>query len=613
MSTTLTVAPSPAASPLPAPAAAPAARSLADPRPEMKPYVDGTRLEALDRLLRAMRGRSAGGLSPWSVGSALADWAYHISVAPGRQASLASDAALGALKLASYAAKAAVGGAPDPIVPAAGGDQRFAATEWTTFPYNVMEQGFRLAEGWWENAVFGARGTTEQHARQVWFLTRQMLDMMSPTNIPGMNPEILQRTVSERGENLARGFSYWLEDLDRMLNARPPAGTEAFRVGENVAATPGRVVFRNNLMELLQYEPQTPDVLAEPVLIVPAWIMKYYILDLSQQNSLVRYLVERGHTVFMISWKNPTAADRDVAIDHYRRDGVMAAINALSAIVPDRRIHACGYCLGGTILAIAAATMARDGDDRLASVSLLAAQTDFTEAGDLMLFIDESQVTLMEDMMWERGYLQASEMAGAFQALRSNDLVWSRIIKTYVLGERDLPNDLMAWNADQTRMPYLMHAQYLRGLFLENRLSSGRYAVDGRVIHLGDIRAPVFAVGTTKDHVAPWRSVYKISLFADTPVTFVLTSGGHNAGIVSEPGHPHRHFQILERLPGQPYLDPDSWAAVAPARQGSWWEEWHAWLVAHGTAERTDPPGMGAPEKGLPPREAAPGTYVHQR
>lgn len=613
MPTTINSALIPASSSLPAPAAAPAVRSLADPRPEMKPYVDGTRLEALDRLLRAMRGRSAGGLSPWSVGSALADWAYHISVAPGRQASLASDAALGALKLASYAAKAAVAGAPDPVVPAAGGDQRFAAGEWTTFPYNVMEQGFRLAEGWWENAVFGARGTTAQHARQVWFLTRQTLDMMSPTNIPGMNPEILQRTVSERGENLARGFSYWLEDLDRMLNARPPAGTEAFRVGENVAATPGRVVFRNNLMELLQYEPQTPDVLAEPVLIVPAWIMKYYILDLSQQNSLVRYLVERGHTVFMISWKNPTAADRDVAIDHYRHDGVMAAINAISAIAPDRRIHACGYCLGGTVLSIAAATMARDNDDRLASVSLLAAQTDFTEAGDLMLFIDESQVTLMEDMMWERGYLQASEMAGAFQALRSNDLVWSRIIKTYVLGERDLPNDLMAWNADQTRMPYLMHAQYLRGLFLENRLSSGRYAVDGRVIHLGDIRAPVFAVGTTKDHVAPWRSVYKISLFVDTPVTFVLTSGGHNAGIVSEPGHPHRHFQVLERLPGQPYLDPDSWAAVAPTREGSWWEEWHAWLVAHGTAERTDPPGMGAPERGLPPREAAPGTYVHQR
>lgn len=603
----------PAATAAPASGAFPAVHSHTDPRPEMKPYVDGTKLEALDRLLRAMRGRTAGGLSPWSVGSALADWAFHLSVAPGRQAALASDAVRGALKLASYTAKAAAAGAPAPIASAKDADQRFAASEWSGFPYNVMEQGFRLAEGWWEDAIFGARGTTPPHARQVWSLTRQMLDMMSPTNVPWMNPEIVERTMKERGENLARGFSYWLDDQDRMLNERPPAGTEAFRVGENVAVTPGRVVYRNDLMEVIQYEPQTPRVQAEPILIVPAWIMKYYILDLSQRNSLVRYLVEHGHTVFMISWKNPTAADRDVAIDNYRRDGVMAALDTISAIMPARRVHACGYCLGGTILSIAAATMARDDDDRLASVSLLAAQTDFTEAGDLMLFIDESQVTLMEDMMWERGYLEASQMSGAFQALRSNDLVWSRIIKTYVLGERESPNDLMAWNADQTRMPYLMHAQYLRGLFLENRLSSGRYAVDGRVIHLGDIRAPVFAVGTTKDHIAPWRSVYKITLFVDTPVTFVLTSGGHNAGIVSEPGHPHRHFQIMERIPGQSYLDPDSWASMAPAKEGSWWEEWHAWLVARGTVGLADPPAMGAPDRGLPPREAAPGTYVYQR
>jgi polyhydroxyalkanoate synthase len=344
---------------------------------------------------------------------------------------------------------------------------------------------------------------------------------------------------------------------------------------------------------------------------VPAWIMKYYILDLSPQNSLVKYLVDHGHTVFMISWRNPESKDRDLGMEDYLKLGVMDAIKAVSAISPKRRIHAVGYCVGGTLLAIAASAMARDFDDRLKSMTLFAAQTDFTEAGELMLFIDESQVTCLENMMWEQGYLDAAQMSGAFQLLRSNDLIWSRLVHEYLLGQREPLTDLMAWNADSTRLPYRMHSENLRSLFLNNDLFEGRYRVDNRPISLEDIRVPIFAVGTVRDHVAPWRSVYKISLLTDTDVTFLLTSGGHNAGIVSEPGHPHRSYQCATRLADAPYIDPDTWQAETPTQEGSWWPSWQAWL-AEQSSGREVPPSIGAPDCGYPLICDAPGTYVLQ-
>jgi polyhydroxyalkanoate synthase len=338
--------------------------------------------------------------------------------------------------------------------------------------------------------------------------------------------------------------------------------------------------------------------------------MKYYILDLSPSNSLVKYLVDKGHSVFMVSWKNPGAEDRDLGMDDYRSLGVMAALDAVAAVIPDQKIHAVGYCLGGTLLSIAAAAMARDGDDRLQSVTLFTAQTDFTEAGELMLFIDESEVSYLEDTMWHQGYLDTLQMAGAFQLLRSNDLVWSRIIGDYLMGERRPMIDLMAWNADATRMPYRMHSEYLRRLFLGNDLFEGRFQVDGRPIALNDIRRPVFMVATCKDHVAPWRSVYKFHLLSDAAeVTFVLTSGGHNAGIVSEPGHPRRTYQIATSREGDRYVDPDSWQAATPVRQGSWWRPWQEWLARRSSGQ-VSPPSMGRPEKGLTQLCDAPGLYV---
>ena len=372
-------------------------------------------------------------------------------------------------------------------------------------------------------------------------------------------------------------------------------------------------MFRNDLFELIQYAPQTDKVQAEPILIVPAWIMKYYILDLSPHNSMVRYLVGQGFTVFMISWCNPIAEQADLSLEDYRksrRDG--GARRGQCRIVPDRTVHAVGYCLGGTMLAIAAATMARDGDDRLASITLMAAQVDFAEAGELLLFVDESQVAFLEDLMWEQGYLDRPQMArDLFRRSASEDLIWSRAIRRYFLGQDDLPTDMGVWVADTTRMPARMHSQYLRGLFLENRLTAGRFAVEGRVIALKDISAPLFVVGTETDHIAPWRSVYKTQLFTDCDLTFVLTSGGHNSGIVNEPGNHARHYRISHRPAGALYVGPDDWLAQASV-PGSWWPEWEDWLEMKSSAMVPAPLVTGPEEEGPASIGLAPGTYVFQ-
>jgi len=596
-----------------------AAGSAADaPRPErVEPeflrdvYGPGAFADVMDRSLHAAMGRFTAGLAPMTLIGAYADWAAHLASAPGKQLLLAEKAARKALRLANYALRRTLDKACDPCIEPLPQDHRFSAEAWQEAPYDLASQSFLLVQQWWHNAMTDVRGVLPEHERMVSFGTRQWLDMFSPSNYPLTNPEVLERTRAEAGANLLRGAQYFAEDLERAWAGRKRVGTEAFRVGQELAVTPGKVVYRNRLIELIQYAPATGKVRPEPVLIVPAWIMRYYILDLSPHNSLVRYLVGQGFTVFMISWKNPGPADRDLSLEDYRQLGIMAALDAVTAIVPERRVHAAGYCIGGTLLAIAAAAMGRDGDARLATTTFFAAQTDFTEAGELKLFVNESQLAFLEDVMWSQGFLDSRQMAGTFQLLRSNDLIWSRMVRTYLLGEREAMTDLNAWNADATRMPYREHSEYLRRLFLDNDLAEGRFPAGGGPVALSAIRTPTFAVGTETDHVAPWRSVYKLHLLADAEITFLLTSGGHNVGIVSEPGHPHRRYRVATRRHREPYLDPEHWLATAAAREGSWWPEWVAWLGAR-SGSAVAPPAMGTPEAPYAPLADAPGTYVYE-
>jgi polyhydroxyalkanoate synthase len=563
-----------------------------------------------DRALHAMLARFTGGLSPVALWLAFTDWGAHLASAPQRQIEIAQDAYREAGKLFDSMLHPASDWTPWSLIKPQPQDRRFGGPEWESQPFNLLAQAFLLREQWWHKATTGVRGVAKPSEAVVEFSVRQVLDMMAPSNFVLTNPEVLQKTAQSGGANFVQGWQNWCHDIMKLLapGARTGSNSE-YVVGKTVAASRGKVVFRNDLIELIQYYPATDKVRPEPILIVPAWIMKYYILDLSPHNSLVRFLTEAGFTVFMISWRNPGPQDRDIAFDDYRTLGVSAALAAIREILPGRQVHGLGYCLGGTLLSIAAATMARDGDKTLKSLTLLAAQADFTEAGELTLFINESQVALLEDMMWEHGVLETTQMAGAFQLLRSNDLIWSRVTRDYLMGERAPLSDLMSWNADATRLPYRMHSEYLRKLFLGNDLAEGRYLVEGRPISLSDIHTPMFVVGTIRDHVAPWKSTYKFHFLTDAEVTFVLTSGGHNAGIVAPPGEPGHHYQVQCKPADAPYVGPDEWVKAAPRVDGSWWLEWVGWLAARsGELSALPTMGSGATDAGALPD--APGSYV---
>ncbi len=522
----------------------------------------------LDRVTHANIARIFGGFSPMAIAEAAFDWALHLAVSPGRQSALAlsalakqaafADAALRPLR-AGGEGQAPARGRPE--------DRRFGAEEWRQWPFSLYADGFLAAERWWDEAASKVHGASPHHLAFLNFLGRQALDTIAPSNFLATNPVALRQTVREGGLNLARGAMNYAADLQRLIRNERSDAAKAFKPGEAVALTKGAVVARTRLAEIIQYNPTTKSVCAEPVVIAPAWIMKYYILDLRPENSLIKHLVDSGFTVFCISWRNPASADRDVGFDDYLSAGLMPAISAALAIAGAARAHLVGYCIGGTLAAIAAARMARDNDDRMQSLTLIAAQTDFEDAGELRLFIDDSQLALLEDMMWEQGALEANQMAGTFDLMRSNDLIWSRAIHNYLMGEPESMDDLSAWSSDATRMPYRMHSEYLRMLYLNNDLAEGRFRLNGRLVALQDIRAPMFVIGTERDHVAPWRSVFKIHYLTDTEITFVLVNGGHNRGVVAPPGQGDRHFRIATTASKDSRPDPDAWAAAADIRQ----------------------------------------------
>jgi len=571
-----------------------------------------TPTQKLDRLTQAAIAPLTGGLSPVSLGLATADWAWHLALSPGRQLELAALAA----RLAGETLRSAVSGTDEATAPP-DEDPRFRHPAWSQWPFSQMRAGFHNTEAFWREAA-QVPGMTAHHTDLTQFFARQWLDMLSPANRATTNPVVQRDMLESGGAHLRKGLQHWLADATGVPTPGEAEPVERFRVGHDVAVTPGKVVYRNALIELIRYAPQTAKVHPEPVLIVPSWIMKFYILDLSPHNSMVRYLVSQGHTVYMLSWRNPDASDHDLTLDDYLRLGVLDALQAIGQLSGKPvGVHAMGYCLGGTLLAIAAAALARQGGDGvtghrglppLRSLSLLAAQTDFSQPGELGLFIDESQIGFLDNITRGQGYLSGNQMAGSFQFLHSRDLVWTRRMREYLMGEREQANDLMAWNADTTRMPARMHHEYLTSLYLKNALATSSFRVDGRVVSLADIRLPVFMVGTERDHISPWRSVYKLHHLCDAEITFVLTSGGHNAGIISEPGHANRSYQQATREAQGPWVEPDQWLHTAPHHEGSWWPAWHRWLAARSSRKARPTPLPAKAQLG-----GAPGTYVMQR
>ncbi|MBP7413483.1 MAG: polyhydroxyalkanoic acid synthase [Giesbergeria sp.] len=552
--------------------------------------------QALDETFHGFLTRSTMGLSPIALALAAADWAMHLAASPGRQMVLGQRA----LALAQQAMATAVNPPMDENgQPIADNDNRFIDASWRQWPFSALKEGYKANSAWWREAV-QVDGMSRHHSHMVEFFNRQIMDTFTPSNWLLTNPEALNKAQETQGQSLLQGYQHFSEDLRKAETARStPDVLEplTFEVGKEVAITPGKVVYRNHLIELIQYTPTTDKVYPEPLLIVPSCIMKYYILDLSQSNSMVKYLVGQGYTVFIISWRNPDASDRDLGMQDYLQMGVMDALAAVKERAGAPRVHALGYCLGGTFLSIVAAAMGRHtrmaqnqtagrrAEDRsmerlpeLASVTLLAAQTDFSEPGEMGVFIDDEQLKTLRQQMDLKGYLSGSAMAGSFQFLNMRELVFTRNTRRYLLGHEEADFDLMSWNSDLTRLPARMHSEYLSSLFLNNALATGKYRVAGQGIALMDIHAPMLVVGTTRDHVSPWRSVYKIHLQTDTHVTFVLAAGGHNAGIVSEPGRPRRSYQINSIEDNQGWVEPDEWLASAPTRQGSWWEAMDAWL-----------------------------------
>lgn len=563
----------------------------------------------LDRTVHSQLARFTHGVSPASLGGAYLDWLTHLMLSPGKQHELLEKALEKSMRIGWHAMTGPLDQCKPCIEPLPQ-DKRFGAPEWQHWPFNLIYQSFLLHQQWWHNATTDVPGVTAHHEQVVTFATRQLLDIVSPANQLLSNPEVLSVTLKSGGTNLVQGAQNLFHEALRLAAGRSLPGTEKFRPGHEVAITPGKVVLRNHLIELIQYSPQTPTVFAEPLLIVPSWIMKYYILDLSPENSLVRYLVEKGHTVFILSWRNPDAKDRNLGMDDYLKSGALAAIDAVSAIVPEQKIHAMGYCLGGTLLGIAAAFMASHQDERLKTLTLLASELDFEDPGELGLFIDESQLSFLNDAMANTGYLDGKQMAGAFALLNSRDLVWSRMVHDYLMGRSHPVNDLTAWNLDATRMPYRQHSEYLRSLYLNNDLAEGHYRVNGRPIALSDIWIPVFALGTERDTVSPWHAVYKIHLLAPAEVTFCLSSGGHNVGVVNPPvPGVKRSYQMGTRKAGARYIDPDTWHSATPVHEGSWWPALTHWLQRHSSG-RVAPPPMGNEAAGYPVRGDAPGRYV---
>src|SRR5213079_1096252 len=497
------------------------------------------------------------------------------------------------------------GKSSEPLIEAALEDRRFRDQAWSDNAlFDFIKQSYLLSARWLQGAVSQVEGLDEQTARKVDFYTRQFVDALAPSNFVMTNPEVLRATIDSRGENLLNGLKNLLDDLERGKGRLAISMTDmaAFKIGENVAATPGQVVYKNDLIQLIQYTPTTGRVKKRPLLIIPPWINKFYILDLRPRNSFIRWAVGQGHTVFVISWVNPDERLAAKSFEDYMREGPLAALDAMREATGEREANVIGYCLGGTLLASMLAYLTAKRDNRVKSATYFVTMVDFKEAGELSVFIDEEQLHALEERMEKKGYLEAREMHTTFNMLRANDLIWSFVVNNYLLGKSPFPFDLLYWNADSTRMPAAMHSFYLRKMYQENLLAQpGGITLGGVPIDLRKIRTPAYLLSTREDHIAPWRSTYAATQLYAGPVKFVLSASGHIAGVVNPPGGKYGHWENEENPP-----TPEEWLATATAYPDSWWPLWERWISQYTAGEvPARHPGDGK----LKPIEDAPGSY----
>jgi polyhydroxyalkanoate synthase len=498
-----------------------------------------------------------------------------------------------------------------PVAEPARGDRRFRHEDWqNNFLYDYIKQSYLITAKHLHQSLAGVQGLDEQTAKKVDFYTRQYIDAVSPTNFVATNPEVMRETVATGGQNLVKGFAHLLEDLSRSNGGQlKPKMTDedAFKVGGNIGITPGKVVFQNDLMQLIQYTPSTEQVHKTPLLIVPPWINKYYILDLREKNSFVKWAVDQGHTVFVVSWVNPGASFAGKTFENYLNDGPLAALRAIERATGEKEANVIGFCLGGTLLASALGYLAAKGEKRVKSATFFATLIDFTRPGELEVFVDEAQVEALEKRMGERGYLEGSEMATTFNMLRANDLIWSFVVNNYLLGRDPFPFDLLYWNSDSTRMPAAMHSFYLRNMYLRNQLAKpGGIVMNDTPIDLRQVDLPVYFISTIEDHIAPWKSTYSGARLLKGPVRFVLGGSGHIAGIINPPAANKYGYWTHETLADEP----DAWLEGAKQHAGSWWTDWARWIQTHaGDKVPARAPGSGK----LKAIEDAPGSYVTTR
>jgi polyhydroxyalkanoate synthase subunit PhaC len=504
-----------------------------------------------------------------------------------------------------------MGQQPTPVAEPQRSDRRFRHEDWqNNFLYDYIKQSYLIAAKHLHRALAGLGGLDEQTAKKVDFYTRQYIDALSPSNFVLTNPEVMRETISSGGQNLVRGFANLLDDLIRGEGKQlrlKMTDESAFKLGENIAVTKGKVVYQNDLMQLIQYTPATGKVYKRPLLIIPPWINKYYILDLRENNSFVKWAVEQGHTVFVMSWCNPDQRFAGKSFEDYLNEGPLAALGAIEQATGEREVNLIGFCLGGTLLATTLGYLAAKGDRRVKSATFFATLIDFGEAGELEVFVDEGQVDALEKRMQERGYLEGSEMATTFNMLRANDLIWSFVVNNYLLGRDPFPFDLLYWNSDSTRMPAAMHSYYLRNMYLRNLLPKpGGIVLNDTPIDLRRVDVPLYFISTVEDHIAPWKSTYRGARLFSSPVRFVLGGSGHIAGIVNPPAANKYGYWTNEMLPE----DAEEWLQSATHQRGSWWNDWAGWSAQFGGAKvAARKPGAGK----LKAIEDAPGSYVRVR